>query len=119
MDINKLKQKRRGTKKSVWMAVIISFLTILAFSFNRARDERAYSWEKFFDWFPYMILGALFAGFISWRFPLEKENANKIVMCKKCESPFYEVDIKNQCCPNCGGKLEPLDGFYERNEHFK
>ena len=48
-----------------------------------------------------------------------KRDYKAMYVCPKCESlkPFGEV--KDEVCPVCGVKMEPLKGFYERHPERK
>jgi hypothetical protein len=41
------------------------------------------------------------------------------VICLNCREPFAWKDTEGPSCPNCGGTLEDLRGFYERHPEFK
>ena len=43
----------------------------------------------------------------------------KVLMCPKCVKPFYKKDHQDLICPECGGPLEGLTGFYERHPELK
>ena len=43
----------------------------------------------------------------------------KVLMCPKCVKPFYMKDCQDLSCPECGGPLEGLNGFYERHPELK
>lgn len=48
-----------------------------------------------------------------------KENETKVLICPTCNEPFYNIDVPDRRCPNCGGGLEDLNGFYERHPELK
>lgn len=41
------------------------------------------------------------------------------VICPKCQAPFENQEVKDGICLNCGGPVENLHGFYDRNPEFK
>lgn len=42
-------------------------------------------------------------------------NIPETVICVSCREPFPGTDTVESKCPNCGGPLEDLRGFYERH----
>ncbi len=43
------------------------------------------------------------------------ERDSELYVCLKCEAASQLGESRNGRCPKCGGGMEPLEGFYERN----
>jgi membrane-bound ClpP family serine protease len=43
----------------------------------------------------------------------------KYVICIECKTPFANNIITEGKCPQCGGELENLEGFYDRHPELK
>ena len=41
------------------------------------------------------------------------------VMCINCKHPFYKKDTEKSICPNCGGRLEDMDGIFDRYPNLR
>lgn len=48
-----------------------------------------------------------------------EKNKQNFVICFKCRKPFFAANTNGYKCPDCGGKLENLDGFYDRHPELK
>lgn len=44
-----------------------------------------------------------------------KEKNESFVICVRCKSPYYKTAVTGDRCPKCGGKLENIEGFYDRH----
>jgi len=44
-----------------------------------------------------------------------KDFEDKVTICSRCAQPFDMKDVSDMSCPKCGGKLEDLDGFFDRH----
>jgi hypothetical protein len=49
----------------------------------------------------------------------KEKDDNKVLMCPKCEKPFYKKDSSSSMCPECRTELEDLSGFYDRHPELK
>lgn len=50
---------------------------------------------------------------------LDKKYQKKQLFCPKCDSSFgYKID-DNHLCPECGNKLEFLEGFFEQQNSLE
>lgn len=48
-----------------------------------------------------------------------KDFEENFMICAKCLKPLYKKEALNNKCPECGGKLEDLDGFYDRHPELR
>jgi len=44
---------------------------------------------------------------------------DNFVICKNCLKSYYAKDLNQPRCPDCGGHIENLDGFYGRHPDRK
>jgi hypothetical protein len=65
-----------------------------------------------------MISGAL-AIFVALRKSFKPFYYTTYLKCLNCNKVFGDKKTSNLLCPNCGGQLEELDGFYDRHPEFK
>lgn len=53
----------------------------------------------------------------------DESNEPEDMICPKCQTVYLAEDLPENCrreiCSECGAKLEPLDGFYERYPELK
>lgn len=48
-----------------------------------------------------------------------KSEDEAFVMCIKCKHSFYRKYATDNLCPNCGGRVEDMDGIFERHPELK
>jgi hypothetical protein len=54
-----------------------------------------------------------------FRGSIPKKYEDNFVICKTCLKSFNAKSITNSICPECGGHIEKLDGFYDRHPELR
>ena len=73
------------------------------------------------------VIAFLYASFIGiyglWFFKSANGTKENLIpetwICTKCRNAFPGYSVASSKCPQCGGNLEDVDGFYERHPHLK
>ena len=72
-----------------------------------------------------ILLGVFYAAIRTSIFKdkVKKSESNieyaKYLICIECNTPFAQNKITEGKCPQCGGELENLEGFYDRHPELK
>ena len=66
-----------------------------------------------------LIFGVFLILYGCFRKARNKQDEEKFLICLGCGKTFYEKDIPNRQCLDCGSDLENIDGFYERHPELK
>lgn len=65
---------------------------------------------------PFGIVANVLGVYFLWSaFIVEKGKPVGVHMCVKCETPANPADFEDLRCPQCGGHMEPIKGFYDRH----
>ena len=62
----------------------------------------------------FFVLAAAFL-FLAFR----GNHPEKYVICTSCTTPFRKSDLRDSKCPSCGGSVEDLGNFFDRNPQMK
>ena len=63
-----------------------------------------------------MLIGAAMIAGAFWP---NKHDQKAMYICPKCEAVHSYAEVKDEVCPVCGAKMEPLKGFYKRHPERK
>lgn len=99
-----------------WIAVIGVYLII-------GKDYYLLGIKVGFDKVNFLVgLLFLFIGIWIFIFGLKteaKDFEERVTICSRCAQPLDMKELVNMRCPKCGGKLEDLDGYFERHPEHK
>lgn len=72
-----------------------------------------------FTGIPVAIFGAMMI-FLGIKTIVNKEKKpDEYLICPSCETVVKFIQAAGEKCPQCGAKLDVLEGFYERHPEFK
>jgi uncharacterized RDD family membrane protein YckC len=106
---------------AIWIGIEVIQTGVLVFKkWDQIIDYNSYHWS--IKW----IIGGIFIltgssiviNFLRKRtrdyYKREKKNQN-ILICPKCEEPYYRYEHQDMLCPVCGGDMEVMGDYYKRH----
>lgn len=65
------------------------------------------------------IFGVLILLYGLIRRNIPKSYDDDFVICLDCRASFYAKEVSENTCPNCNGRIENVEGFYDRHPELR
>jgi hypothetical protein len=116
-----MNQRERHLNESIVFAAAITVFVLASYfisqmvgfdKMNLGASPKKFS-EVVAEWPRFLILGmATFSG--SWLWLIAQKEPSYVI-CNNCKEISEKGKGSSSCCIKCGGKLEDLEGYYDRH----